>query len=84
MAMFKLIERNYCDYKIVDRLAELGVLLTDSKFIGPWQFGHVAIATLSLLDNKDAQIKFNELFEELNDNDKFLVDNFIKSESYKV
>ncbi len=45
-------------------------------------FGHVAIATLSLLDNKDAQIKFNELFEELND--KFLVDNFSKSESYKV
>ncbi|MFU1794154.1 hypothetical protein ACM1RC_09820 [Paenibacillus azoreducens] len=84
MAMFKLIERNYCNIRIVDRLAELGELLTDSKFIGPWQFGHIAIATLSLLDNEDAKIKFNELFERLSDNDKFLVDNFIKSESYKT
>lgn len=84
MAMFKLIERNYCDVRIVDRLAELGELLTDSRFIGPWQFGHVAIATLSLLGHEDAKIKFNELFEGLSDNDKFLVDNFIKSESYKA
>ncbi|GIP51365.1 MULTISPECIES: hypothetical protein [Paenibacillus] len=84
MAMFKLIERNYCNLRIVDRLAGLGELLTDSKFIGPWQFGHVAIATLSLLDNEDAKIKFNELFERLSDNVKFLVDNFIKSESYKT
>lgn len=84
MAMFKLIERNYCDYRIVERLAELGELLTDNKFIGPWQFGHVAIATLSLLDNEDAKIKFNELFEGLSDNDKFLVENFIESESYKA
>lgn len=84
MAMFKLIERNYCDYRIIDRLAELGELLTDNKFIGPWQFGHVAIATLSLLDNEDAKAKFNELFEGLSDNDKFLVENFIESESYKA
>lgn len=84
MAMFKLIERNYCDIGIVERLAELGKLLTVSKFIGPWQFGHVAIATLSLLSHKDAKIKFNELFEGLSEDDKFLVDNFIKSESYKA
>ncbi|KQY90204.1 hypothetical protein ASD24_25220 [Paenibacillus sp. Root52] len=84
MAMFKLIERNYCNISIVDRLSELGELLTDNKFIGPWQFGHVAIATLSLLENEDAKIKFNELFERLSDNDKYLVDNFIKLESYKI
>lgn len=84
MAMFKLIERNYCDLKIVERLSELGKLLTDNKFIGPWQFGHVAIATLSLLNHKAANLKFNEIFEELNEDDKFLVDNFIKSESYKI
>ncbi|WP_374016273.1 hypothetical protein ABU162_18335 [Paenibacillus thiaminolyticus] len=84
VAMFKLIERNYCDIRIVERLAELGKLLTDSKFIGPWQFGHVAIATLSLLSHKDAKTKFNELFEGLSKDDKFLVDNFIKSESYKA
>ncbi|OXM83271.1 hypothetical protein [Paenibacillus rigui] len=84
MAMFKLIERNYCDLRIVERLAELGELITDNKFIGPWQFGHVAIATLSLIDNEDAKIKFNELVDGLSNNDKFLVDNFIKSETYKA
>ncbi|MEK3669054.1 hypothetical protein [Paenibacillus sp. FSL R10-2771] len=84
MAMFKLIERNYCDSRIIDRLTQLGELLKDSKFIGPWQFGHAALATLSLLENEDAKIRFNEVFEGLSDNDKFLVDNFIKSEAYKV
>lgn len=84
MAMFKLIERNYCDIGIVERLGQLGQLLTDSKFIGPWQFGHVAIATLSLLSHEDAKIKFMEIFEGLSEDDKFLVDNFIKSESYKA
>ncbi|MRN53037.1 hypothetical protein [Paenibacillus monticola] len=64
--------------------AQLGELLTDSEFIGPWQFGHVALATLSLLDNEGAKIKFSEMVEGLSDNDKFLVDNFIKSESYKA
>lgn len=84
MAMFKIIERNYCDIRIVDRLTQLGELLKDSKFIEPWQFGHVAVATLSLLENEDAKIRFNEIFKGLSDNDKFLVDNFIKSEAYKV
>lgn len=84
MAMFKAIERNYSNQRIVDRLAELSKLLKDNKFLGPWQMGHVALATLALLDNEDAKDKFNELFESLSDNDKFLVDNFIKSESYKA
>ncbi|MEJ8553917.1 hypothetical protein [Tepidibacter sp. Z1-5] len=83
MAMFKIIERNYCNKRIVDRLAQLGKLLKNNKFIGPWQFGHAAIATLSFLDNKDAKTMFNELFESLNETDKFLVENFIKSEPYK-
>lgn len=83
MAMFKVIERNYCDERIVNRLAELGKLLKENKFVGPWQFGHAAIATLSLLDNDNARNTFNELFSVLNDTDKFLVDNFIRSEAYK-
>ena len=83
MAMFKIIERNYCNQRIVDRLTQLSKLLKDNKFVGLWQFGHVAIATLALLDNSYAKSIFNELFAGLNDTDKFLVDNFIKSEAYK-
>lgn len=83
MAMFKIIERNYCDKRIVDRLVQLGKLLKDNKFIGPWQFGHAAIAALSLLDNDDARSSYNQIISGLNDTDKFLVDNFIKSEAYK-
>ncbi|NUU78029.1 hypothetical protein [Paenibacillus xylanilyticus] len=33
MAMFKAIERNYCDKRIVARLAELSKLLKDNKFL---------------------------------------------------
>jgi hypothetical protein len=84
MAIFKIIERNYCDIRIVDRLTKLGELLKDNKFIGPWQFGHVAVATLSLLENEDAKTRFNEVFNRLSDDNKYLVDNFIKSEAYKV
>lgn len=45
--------------------------------------GHVALATLSLLDNDGATNKFSELSENLSENDNFLVDNFIKTEAYK-
>ena len=83
MAMFKIIERNYCDKRIVDRLIQLGKLLKDNKFVGPWQFGHAAIAALSLLDNDDARSSYNEIISGLNDTDKFLVNNFIESEAYK-
>ncbi|MDQ6423116.1 hypothetical protein RB620_27165 [Paenibacillus sp. LHD-117] len=83
MSMFKAIERKYCNQRIVDRLAELSRLLKDNKFIGPWQMGHVALAALSLLESESSKKKFIELFENLNENDKFLVDNFIKSEAYK-
>jgi hypothetical protein len=84
MAMFKAIERNYCNQRIVDRLCELSTLLKDNKFIGPWQMGHVALATLSLIKDEGANEKYNELFKNLSENDKFLVGNFIQSESYKV
>ncbi|MBD5134347.1 MAG: hypothetical protein HDT39_00080 [Lachnospiraceae bacterium] len=83
MAMFKIIERNYCNQRIVNRLTQLGKLLKDNRFVGPWQFGHVAIAALALLENDYAKSMFDELFAGLNDTDKFLVDNFIKSEAYK-
>lgn len=81
MAMFIIIERNYCDERIVNMLTKLSRLLGNNKFIGPWQLGHVAIATLSLLDNESASSMFNEIFEELDDIDKFLVDNFIESDT---
>jgi hypothetical protein len=83
MGMFKLIARNYSSKRAIDRLAELSLLLKDHKFIGPWQFGHAALATLSLLENEDAQNKFTEIFEKLSDTDKYLVENFVKSEAYK-
>lgn len=83
MAMFKAIERNYCDHRIIDRLSEFSKRLENNKFLGPWQIGHVAIATLALIDDRQANEKFNEINESLNENDRFLVRNFIESETYK-
>ena len=84
MSLSRLIERNLSNNDVIDRLSELGKLLTDNKFIGPWQLGHFAIATLSLLEDKDSRDKFDKIYKELNDNDKFLVNNFIKCEAYKL
>lgn len=84
MAMSRLIERNFYDDTIIKRLEELSQLLANNKFVGPWQFGHFAIATLSLLDDEKYKSKFNDIFNELSENDKFLVDNFIKAEAYRL
>lgn len=84
MSISRLIERNLDDISIIDRLLELSHLLTNNKFVGVWQFGHFAIATLSLLQSDVANAKFSEIYNELHENDKFLVDNFIKAEAYKL
>lgn len=83
MAIFKIIERNYCDDRIIERLVQLGELTSNNKFMGPWQFGHVALATLALVDNVTANEVYNNIFVNLKENDKFLIENFIQSESYK-
>lgn len=84
MSMSRLIERNLYDDIVINRLLDLSKLLVNNKFIGPWQFGHFAIATLSLLDDKRYKNSFDELYSKLSDNDKFLVNNFIKAEAYKL
>lgn len=81
--IFKIIKDDYCNEEIIEKLTILGELLNGYKFIGPWQYGHVAIATLSLLHNKQAREKYIELYKTLSDEDKFWVDSFISSETYK-
>lgn len=83
MAIFKIIKRNYCDDEIIERLVELSGLTSNNKFIGPWQFGHVELATLAIIDNSVANEVFKKYFDNLEEDDKFLVENFIKSESYR-
>ena len=84
MAMSRLIERNFYDDIAIRRLEELSQILANNKFVGPWQFGHFAIATLALLDDEKYKNKFNKIFNKLSENDKFLVNNFIKAEAYKL
>ena len=83
LAIFKIIERNYCDSRIVEGLTKLSGFL-QIKFLGPWKYGHVAIATLALLDNDDSKSRYEELYVKLNDLDKFLVDNCINSGAFKM
>lgn len=59
-------------------------LSVNNKFVLLWQFGHFAITTLALLDDEKYKNKFNNTFNKLRENDKFLVNNFIKAEAYKL
>jgi len=81
VAIFKLIERKYDSEEIINRLVELSPLLTGHKFSGPYQFGHAAISLLFLINSNTSLSKYNEIYDTLNDSDKFLVDNFIKNYS---
>ena len=81
-AMFKLIERKYCDELIINRLVQLSGRLNNNKFIGPWQIGHVAIATLKLVEDEKANKEYNIIMNQIDDLNQFLVDNFIKSKGY--
>lgn len=57
MSISRLIERNLDDIHVTNRLTELSNLLVNDKFIGSWQFGHFAIAALSLLKSDLAKKK---------------------------
>ena len=81
--IFKIINEKYCNEEIIKKLISFSQLLEGYKFIGPWQYGHVAIAALFLLQDDKATEKYIEIYNSLNDDDKFLVDNFIKSEACK-
>ena len=81
-AILTVIERKYCVEQIINRLVELSGRLTNNKLIGPWQIGHVAIATLYLVEDDKARKKYYEILGELDELNQFLVDNFIKSKTY--
>lgn len=84
VVILKLINENYCDEEIITRIASFSNLLGGYKFVGPWQYGHIAIAALYLLQDNRARDKYVEIYESLSDDDKFLVDNFIETEAYKL
>ena len=77
-SIYKIMERRYCNEYIIKLLTEIAPMLTDYKVVGPYQIGHLAIATLFLVKNKSALGYFTQIYNDLNSNDKFLVDNFIE------
>lgn len=77
-AIYRIIERKYCDDCIVKVLTQIALLLSGHKVIGPYQMGHLAIAALFLVEDKSALESFKQIFNNLKDDDKFFVDNFIK------
>lgn len=77
-SIYKIIDRKYCDECIIKALIKIAPMLNGYKVVGPYQMGHLAISTLFLVKNKAALECFMQLYNDLNNNDKFLVDNFIK------
>ena len=82
-AIYKIIERRYCDKYIIKALSKISLILNGYKVMGPYQIGHLAIAALYLVDDRLALKHFEPIYESLNDNDKFLVDNFVKGMNEK-
>lgn len=78
-SIYKIIERRYCNEYIIKALTKIAPMLNGYKVMGPYQMGHLAIAALFLVKNKSALGCFNQIYNNLNSNDKFLVDNFIKN-----
>ncbi|MDE5596973.1 MAG: hypothetical protein K2J04_04000 [Lachnospiraceae bacterium] len=78
-AIYKIMERRYCDEDIIKALTKTASMLNGYKVIGPYQMGHLAIAALFLVEDKSALEYFNQIYNNLDSNDKFLVDNFIKN-----
>ena len=78
-AIYKIMERRYCDEDIINALTKIVPMLNGYKVIGPYQMGHLAIAALFLVEDKSALEQFNQIYNNLDSNDKFLVDNFIKN-----
>ena len=78
LTFFKIIERKYCDEQIRLKLAQLGSLLKDRPFYGPYKYSHIAISTLYLSENDDAIAKYQEILIDMSEDDKYFVDNFIR------
>lgn len=76
--IYKIIERKFCDENIIMALTKISPMLNGYKLVGPYQIGHLAIGALALVNNELALEKFKQIYSELNDNDKFIVDNYIK------
>lgn len=81
LTIYKIIERKYCDDRILKALTQIAAMLDGYKVAGPYQIGHLAMAALYLIEDESALDRFTQLHNNLNDNDKFLVDSFI--ERYK-
>lgn len=77
-AIYKIIDRKYCNENIVNALVQIASMLDGYKVIGPYQMGHLAIAALYLVDNESAIKHFDSIYQNLKDNDKFLIDKFIE------
>lgn len=77
-SIYKIIDRKYCDEYIIKALTKIASMLSGYKVMGPYQMGHLAIATLFLVKNKSALECFKQIYNSLSNNDKFLVNNFIK------
>ena len=83
VVIMRLINEKYCNEEILEKLVSFRHLLNGNKFVGPWKYGHVAIAALYLFQDKRASEKYKEIYNDLSSNDRFLVDNFIATEAYK-
>ena len=77
-SIYKIIKRRYCNECIIKQLTEIAPMLSGYKIVGPYQMGHLAIAALFLVKDKSALGCFTQIYNNLNSNDKFLVDNFIE------
>lgn len=78
LAIYKIMERKYCDASIIKALTKIASMTDGYKVAGPYQMGHLAIAALFLIKDESALDCFTQLYNNLDDNDKFLVDNFIE------
>ncbi|MCL1852616.1 MAG: hypothetical protein FWF88_06240 [Peptococcaceae bacterium] len=78
LTFYKIIDRKYCDEEIISRLVQLSSLLKDRNFYGPYQYSHIAVSALYLTEHEEAISKYHEIFEGMNEDDKFFIDDFIK------
>lgn len=78
LSLYKIIERKFCDHNIIMALTKISLLLNGYRVAGPYQIGHLAIAALALVNDKSALECYEQIYRNLNENDKFLVDNYVK------
>lgn len=65
--ILKIMNERYCNEEIIEKLVSFSELLVGYRFIGPWQYGYVAIAALSLLPDNRATDKYVEIYKKLSD-----------------